>query len=95
MTELNWSPRSIADLENIRMYIAADSPAWAEPTVQRLIATVERLRHYPDSERIVPERQSPEVREVVSGKFPIVYRRTPDLVEIATVFRGSRDFPIV
>ena len=94
MIALIWSPRSIADLEEIRAYIAADSPAWAELTVQRLVATVERLQQYPDSGRMVPERQSPELREVVSGKFRIVYRRTPDLVEIATVFRGSRDLPI-
>ena len=95
MTELIWSPRSITDLEEIRAYIAADSPAWAALTVQRLVSAVERLRQYPDSGRIVPERQSPELREVVLGKFRIVYRRTRDLVEIATVFRGSRDFPIV
>ena len=95
MTELIWSPRSIADLEEIRAYIAADSIAWAELTVQRLVATVERLRQFPDSGRMVPERQAPQLREVVSGHFRIVYRRTPDLVEIATVFRGSRDFPIV
>ena len=95
MIALIWSPRSIADLEEIRAYIAADSPAWAELTVQRLVDTVERLRQYPDSGRMVPERQSPELREVVSGKFRVVYRRTAYLVEIATVFRGSRDFPIV
>ena len=94
MTALIWSPRSIADLEEIRAYIAADSPAWAELPVQRLVAAVGRLRQYPDSGRMVPERQSPELREVVSGTFRIVYRRTPRLVEIATVFRGSRDFPI-
>ena len=95
MIELIWSPRSVADLEEIRAYIAADSPAWAELTVRRLVAAVERLRQYPDSGRMVPEQQSPDVREVVSGKFRIVYRRKPDVVEIATVFRGSRDFPIV
>lgn len=95
MIELIWSPRAIADLEEIRAYIAADSPAWADLTARRLMASVERLREYPDSGRMVPERQSPELREVVSGKFRIVYRRKPDLVEIATVFRGSRDFPIV
>jgi plasmid stabilization system protein ParE len=44
---------------------------------------------------MVPERQSPQLREVVSGKFRIVYRRKPDVVEIATVFRGSQNFPIV
>ena len=95
MIALIWSPRSIADLEEIRAYIAADSPAWAELTVQRLVASVERLRQYPDSGRMVPERQSPELREVVSGKFRVVYRRKPDVVEIATVFRGSRDFPVI
>ncbi|MBI2186163.1 MAG: type II toxin-antitoxin system RelE/ParE family toxin [Acidobacteria bacterium] len=94
MIELVWSPRAIADLEEIRAYIATDSPAWADLTVRRLVASVERLREYPDSGRMVPERQSAELREVVSGKFRIVYRRKPDLVEIATVFRGSRDFPI-
>jgi toxin ParE1/3/4 len=93
--ELIWSLRAIADLEEIHAYVAADSPAWADLTVRRIVASVERLRQYPDSGRVVPERQSPELREVVSAKFRIVYRRKPDLIEIATVFRGSRDFPIV
>jgi toxin ParE1/3/4 len=93
--EVVWSPRAIADLQEIRAHIAADSPAWADLTVRRLVASVERLREYPESGRMVPERQSPELREVVSGRFRIVYRRKTDLVEIATVFRGSRDFPVV
>lgn len=92
MTELIWSPRSVADVEEIRAYIEADAPAWADLTVRRLVAAVERLRQFPDSGRMVPERQSPELREVVSGKFRIVYRRRPGTVEIATVLRGSRDF---
>ncbi len=92
MIELIWSPRSVADLQEIRAYIEADAPAWADLTVRRLVAAVERLREFPDSGRMVPERQSPELREVVSGKFRIVYRRRTDTVEIATVFRGSRDW---
>jgi hypothetical protein len=31
--------------------------------------------------------------EVVFGTYRIVYPRKPDLVEIVTVFRGSREFP--
>jgi plasmid stabilization system protein ParE len=91
--ELLWSPRSVADLEEIRAFIEVDSPAWADLTVRRLVAAVERLREFPDSGRMVPERQPPDLREIVSGKYRIVYRRKPDLVEIATVFRGSREFP--
>ena len=95
MIELIWSPRSVADLEEIRAYIAADSPAYADLTVRRLVASVERLRTFPDSGRMVPERQLPELREVISGKFRIVHRRKPAVVEIVTVFRGSREFPLI
>lgn len=95
MIELTWSPRSVADLEEIREYIASDSTAYADLTVRRLVASVERLRVFPDSGRMVPERQSPELREVLSGSFRIVYRRKPTIVEIVTVFRGSREFPQV
>lgn len=92
MIELIWSPRSVADLEEIRAFIDADSPAWAELTVRRLVAAVERLQQFPDSGRMVPERQSPDLREVLSGNFRVVYRRGATRVEIVTVFRGSRDF---
>lgn len=95
MIDILWSPRSEADLREIRAFIETDSPAWADLTVRRLVAAVERLREFPDSGRMVPERQSPELREIGSGKFRIVYPRTPALVEIATVFRGSRDFASV
>ena len=92
MTDILWSPRAEADLNEIRTFIETESPAWADLTVRRLVAAVERLRLFPDSGRMVPERQSPELREIVSGNFRIVYRRKPALVEIATVFRGARDF---
>lgn len=93
MIDLIWSPRSAADLEEIRAFIEVNSTAYADLTVRRLVASVERLRIFPDSGRMVPERQSPELREVLLGNFRIVYRRKPAVVEIATVFRGSREFP--
>ena len=92
MTELIWSPRAVADLEEIRAFIDTDSPAWADLTVRRIVAAVERLEEFPDSGRIVPERQSAGLREVISGNFRVVYRRRATTVQIVTVFRGSRDF---
>jgi len=89
--DLIWSARATADLEEIRALISADSPDWADLTVRRVIAAVERLQEFPESGRIVPERQSSDLREVISGNFRIVYRRRATAVEIATVFRGSRD----
>ncbi|MGE3491979.1 MAG: type II toxin-antitoxin system RelE/ParE family toxin [Vicinamibacterales bacterium] len=68
------------------------APAWADLTVRRIVAAVERLQQFPDSGRVVPERRSPELREVISGNFRMVYRRRATTVEIATVFRGSARF---
>ncbi len=93
MTELIWSPQALADVEEIRAHIARDSRSYADLTAQRVLAAVERLRAFSDSGRMVPERQSPEVREVIAGRFRIVYRRKAHVVEIVTVFRGSREFP--
>ena len=91
MIELVWSPRAVRDLQAIRAFISQDSPVYAQLTLQRIAAKVERLRRFPDSGRIVPERQSFGLREVVVGNYRVVYRRATDVVQIVTVFHGSRN----
>ncbi len=61
--------------------------------VQRIVATVERLESYPESGRVVPELDRPEIREVITRPYRVVYRYRGESVEIATVFRSSRQLP--
>ena len=93
MTRIVWSPQSLRDIEAIRAYIAEDSPRYADLTVRRIVAAVERLETFPESGRMVPERNQHELREVVVRRFRVVYRLGSETVEIATVFRGAQDFP--
>ena len=93
MIALSWSPQSLDDIESIRAYIFQDSPVYADLVVRRLVAAVERLRIFPESGRIVPERNAPEIREIIERPYRIVYRVHPDKVEIVTVFHASRLFP--
>ena len=93
MTPVIWSPQSLHDLESIRAYIAEDSAAYAELVARRIVAAVERLHTFPESGRVVPEREAPAMREVIVRPYRVVYRRRPEVVEIVTVFRGSREFP--
>ena len=93
MTTIIWSPQSLQDLEAIRGYIAQDSPRYAALVVQRIVAAAERLEAFPESGRVVPELNNPEIREVVVRPYRVVYRCRPDAVEIATVFRSSRQLP--
>jgi toxin ParE1/3/4 len=90
---LIWSPRSIRDLESIHEHISQDSPLYADLVVQRLVRAPDRLLQFPESGRIVPEREQPDIRELIVRPFRVVYRLQGDSVEIVTVFRASRQFP--
>ncbi len=93
MTQIIWSPQALRDIEAIRAYIAEDSPHVAELVVGRIVKAVERLEAFPKSGRKVPERNDPEIREVIEAPYRIVYRIRVGAVEVATVFRASRLFP--
>lgn len=90
MTDVIWSPEALRDLESIRAYIAQDSVAYADLVVRRVIATVERLRTFPESGRAVLERRDPSIREVIVRPYRVVYRLRPGEVQIVTVFHASR-----
>jgi len=94
VTELVWAPQALRDLEGVRAYIALHSPRYADLTVRRGVAAVERPKAFPESGRIVRERNDPDIREVIVGRYRVVYRRKAGAVEIATVFRGAKQFMI-
>lgn len=93
MTQIIWSPQAFRDIDAIRVYLAKDSPHVAELVVGRIVKAVERLKAFPGSGRKVPERNDPEIREVIESPYRIVYRMRVGAVEITTVFRASRLFP--
>jgi addiction module RelE/StbE family toxin len=92
VTRILWSPQALSDLESIRDYIAHDSPRYAELVLRRLVAAVDRLETFPESGRVVPERDAGDLREIIVRPYRIVYRLRPGVAEIVTVFRASRLF---
>ena len=93
MTPLIWSSLAERDVQAIRAYIAEDSARYADLVVRRIVAGVEHLAEFPESGRIVPERDDPTIRQVMVGPFRVVYRYRGDSVESVTVFRSARMFP--
>jgi addiction module RelE/StbE family toxin len=86
-----WSRRALLDVEHIRDYIAQDSPAYAQPFIERLLHTTRHLPLFPQSGRSMPEADDPSVREVIYQGYRIVYRICPNTIEIVMVVHGSRD----
>ena len=79
------------DLRDIaEWYSAQQVPDVGKRLVAEIIASVEQLTIFPDSGRVVPEFETPWLREVQLPPFRIVYRREDDLVTVVRVWRSER-----
>ena len=88
--KIKWTRQAREDLSEIRKYIARDAPVTARLFVERLRFSVLRLRHFPEAGSIVLEFGNPNVRELFTGMYRIIYRVKKDKIEILTVFQGAR-----
>jgi toxin ParE1/3/4 len=93
VTHIRWTAQAARNLESIKSFIAKDSPAYGLAVVSRLYQAALQLPEFPDLGRIVPELGRNEIRELVRPPYRIVYRRSPDLIEILLVFRSSLPLP--
>ena len=90
--KIDWSQRSISDLQALHDYIAQDSRLYAERFVAKLIRSTEPLADFPELGRRVPEEpEQANVRELVVQTYRIIYRVEAERILIATVLHGSRD----
>jgi addiction module RelE/StbE family toxin len=93
VTHIVWTLQAIEDVEAIRTYIARDSPHYAALVAERIVESVERLKQFPRSGRMVPEVAQEAYREVILGNYRIVYRLVGDQAEILTVVHSARLLP--
>ncbi len=93
--KLKWSRTARLDLWDMLAYIAESDPQSAADFGSRLFDVIERLKTFPDSGRVVPELQDPDIREIVQKPCRIVYRvrRKDQCVEIARVWHAARGIP--
>ena len=85
-----WTDNAIQDLAIIKEYIAEDSLARSEKWVTELLDAGEGLSTFANRGRVVPEFNQDKLRELLIDSYRLVYRLSPKLVEIVTVFEGHR-----
>ncbi|MEN6627695.1 MAG: type II toxin-antitoxin system RelE/ParE family toxin [Candidatus Sumerlaeia bacterium] len=90
MAEVRWTPQAADDLQSIIEFAAHDSPAYARLLAIDIFEAIEQLATFPRSGRMVPEIQSPEIRELLLGNYRMIYRAKPEVVEILTIYHGAR-----
>jgi plasmid stabilization system protein ParE len=87
-----WTPAARRSLEEVLEFIAEDSPDGARRVLEQTLAAAQSLETLSERGRVVPERANPTLREVFVHRYRLMYRVTPDLVEILAFIHGARDF---
>ena len=90
-----WTLRSREDLRDIATFIAKDNPPAAVKLGELIFDRVDTLKKFPELGRVVPERNQPNIREIVVKNYRIVYRVHPKekFLEILRVWHGVRGEP--
>lgn len=91
MADVTWAVTARRHLREIRTYIAEQSPRAADLFVEALERTTERLSRFPDSGRRVPEYDDARVREIIFGRYRIIYARSGDRVTIVAVHHAAKN----
>jgi len=55
-----------------------------------VLHAIGRLEDFPQSGRIVPEKNDPQIREIILGNYRIVYRVRGTIVELLTIHYSAR-----
>ena len=91
MALILWTDQAIADLENIVEHISKDSSRYASIVVEDIIKSASLLEDQSKPGRIVPEFEIESIREIIIGKYRIVYSLvSPERIDILTVHHSSR-----
>lgn len=88
-----WTSTAIDHLAGIYEYIARDSHFYARKMIDRLTRRSQQIDAFPSSGRMVPEYESPTIREVIEGPYRIIYRIKPDRIDVVAVIHGARQLP--
>jgi len=93
--EIIWTYQALQKLNKFVDYIAQDDIATADKWALKLIEKTDQLIKQPESGRIVPEYNEPNLRELLSGNYRIIYRirKKKNSIYIQTVWHVRQDLP--
>lgn len=79
------------DLRDIESYVSQSSHRMGRSFTNKILKKIEMLYEHPRIGRKVPEFNQDNIRELIQGKYRIVYRIKDDsLIEILRIVHGSK-----
>jgi len=91
MVKIIWAEDAIDDLTKIAEYSSSYSDQFSSSIISRLFNKVMILKTMPKLGRIVPEKNSVTIRELIDGNYRIIYQiRNEETIEVLMVHHSSR-----
>jgi plasmid stabilization system protein ParE len=92
MTEINWSPQAREDYNEITELLLSNSYFYAANFHDMIQNAIEKLQKFNSLGRIIPEIGNPRIRELILGKYRLMYFiKSDDKIELIAIVHGSRD----
>lgn len=92
-----WMPQALADLAEIRRFVARARPLTAARVSKRIRARDRKIADQPHAGRLVEAAdeadEADEIREVIQERWRIVYRVLETRVHVLRVIDAARVFP--
>ncbi|MBS1808097.1 MAG: type II toxin-antitoxin system RelE/ParE family toxin [Acidobacteria bacterium] len=86
-----WTAAAISQLQAIHDYYAHIAPDYAKRIVDRITRRSKQIVSFPYSGQMVPEYELSEVRQIIEGRYRIIYLIKEDRIEVLAVIHTSRD----
>ncbi|MDX8404984.1 MAG: type II toxin-antitoxin system RelE/ParE family toxin [Mariprofundus sp.] len=88
---VEFSPSALSDLRDLLDYYEEqDAAGTGKRMAKKLIATTQTLPDYPHMGRVVPEFDTPSLRELIRPPYRIVYRLKEERISIIRIWRSER-----
>ncbi len=87
---LIWSQAALDDIDSVAEYISRDSLYHAQQVVERIVDLGESLPAQPRLGRVVPELNSPTVRERFVYSYRLIYEIKDNAIHVLAVIHGKR-----
>jgi toxin ParE1/3/4 len=91
--KVHWTDIAVEHLASINAYLEHNASDYALRVIDRLTRRSVQIAEFPNSGRIFPELNLPNVREVIEGPYRIVYLVKSEQIDILAVIHTARPAP--
>ncbi len=88
--ELKWTEDAADDIVAIAEFISHDSEFYAKAVIQKIMDKIVKIPEAPEIGRMVPEVESPDLRERFVYSYRIIYKITENAIWLLAIFPGKQ-----